>query len=486
MPGIPHIDVLIVGAGLSGICTARHLQDQCPRKTFLILEGREKLGGTWELFKYPGIRSDSDMATLGYRFRPWTGEKLIADGADILSYINEAASETGIPDHIRFNSRVKKAEWSEQNKTWTISVEDSGNKAQIQYTCSFLISCSGYYSYEKGYTPDFRNLEKYQGTFIHPQKWPEDLDYKGKNIVVIGSGATAVTLLPALAQNGANHVTMLQRSPTYYLSAPRTDALQKTLNYILPQKLTYQVVRWKNILAGSLFHQACKRFPDFMKKALIKRVAQALPPDYDIEKHFTPKYRPWDQRLCLVPNGDLFKAIRTGKCSVVTDEIEAFTESGIQLKSGQQLEADIVVSATGLNLLALGNIEIWVGGKKINPADQYTYKSGIMLSGVPNLGIVMGYTNASWTLKADLAAEYMCRLINFMDQRGYCKAVAEYGKDTKRVPFMTGLNSGYIQRAIDQFPSQGEKDPWLIHQNYLKDLRLLRRGKIDDGEIGFE
>ena len=477
-----HLDVLIVGAGLSGIGAACHLQAGCPDKSFAILEARESTGGTWDLFRYPGIRSDSDMYTLGYSFKPWEAAKSIADGSDILSYVRETASEHGIDGRIRVNHRVVAAAWSTADSRWTMEIERGGSAETTHLTCSFLLICSGYYCYEEGYTPDFEGMDRFRGQIVHPQKWSEEIDYDDKRVVVIGSGATAVTLIPAMAEKAA-HVTMLQRSPTYIVSLPAEDPIAKIVRRILPRKAAYSVLRWKNVLMTMFSFELSRRRPAIMKAGLRKDLVRQLPRGYDIDTHFTPSYDPWDQRLCLVPDGDLFKVINSGEASVVTDQIETFTETGIKLVSGAELEADLIVTATGLNLSALGGIELAVDGREIELRETMAYK-GMMLSGVPNLAITIGYTNASWTLKADLTSEYVCRLINHMDERGYSHCVPVRDPSVAEQPFID-FSSGYVLRSIDQFPRQGTVEPWRLHQNYPRDIRLFRRGELEDGAMEF-
>jgi cation diffusion facilitator CzcD-associated flavoprotein CzcO len=478
-----YLDVLIVGAGLSGIGAAWHLQDKCPGKSYAILEARETSGGTWDLFRYPGIRSDSDMYTLGYSFRPWKDAKAIADGPSILSYIREVASDHGIDARIRYGHRVVAASWSTPQARWTVEIEQGPEKRKITISCGFLWMCSGYYDYSGGYTPDFPGIERFGGRVVHPQKWTEDIDYKGKKVVVIGSGATAVTLVPAMAPEAA-HVTMLQRSPTYVVARPAEDSIANRLRRRLPIALAYGLTRWKNVLLGMYFYQLCKRRPDRAKALILKGVRYFLGPDYDIEKHFTPRYNPWDQRLCLVPDADLFRAIRAKQVSVVTDQIEAFTETGIRLKSGSELEADLVVTATGLALQLLGGMIVQVDGKAINPADTLAYK-GMMYSDMPNFAVVSGYTNASWTLKADLVCEYVCRLLNHMQKNGLRQCTPRLDDpDMERLPWVD-FSSGYIQRAADKFPKQGARRPWRLHQNYAKDLMSLRYGSLRDKAMVF-
>ncbi|HZX85950.1 MAG TPA: NAD(P)/FAD-dependent oxidoreductase [Reyranella sp.] len=478
-----YLDVLIVGAGLSGIGAAWHLQDKCPGKSYAILEARETSGGTWDLFRYPGIRSDSDMYTLGYSFRPWKGAKAIADGPSILSYIREVASDHGIDARIRYGHRVVAAKWSTPDARWTVEIEQGPEKRKTTITCSFLWMCSGYYDYSGGYTPEFPGVERFAGRIVHPQEWTEDIDYKGKKVVVIGSGATAVTLVPAMAPEAA-HVTMLQRSPTYVVARPAEDSIANRLRRRLPIGLAYGLTRWKNVLLGMYFYQLCKRRPDRAKALILKGVRYFLGPDYDIEKHFTPRYNPWDQRLCLVPDADLFRAIRAKQVSVVTDQIESFTETGIRLKSGSELEADLVVTATGLALQLLGGMTVEVDGKAINPADTLSYK-GMMYSDVPNFAVVSGYTNASWTLKADLVCEYVCRLLNHMQKNGLRQCTPRLDDpDMERLPWVD-FSSGYIQRGVDKFPKQGARRPWRLHQNYAMDLMSLRYGSVRDKAMVF-
>jgi monooxygenase len=478
-----YLDVLIVGAGLSGIGAAWHLQDKCPGRSYAILEARETSGGTWDLFRYPGIRSDSDMYTLGYSFRPWKDAKAIADGPSILSYIREVATDHGIDARIRYGHRVVAARWSTPQARWTVEIEQGPEGAKTTLTCGFLWMCSGYYDYAAGYTPEFPGIERFQGRIVHPQKWTEDIDYKGKKVVVIGSGATAVTLVPAMAPEAA-HVTMLQRSPTYVVARPAEDSIANRLRRRLPIRLAYGLTRWKNVLLGMYFYQLCKRRPDRAKALILKGVRYFLGPDYDIEKHFTPRYNPWDQRLCLVPDADLFRAIRAKQVSVVTDRIESFTETGIRLKSGSELEADLVVTATGLALQLLGGMTVEVDGKAINPADTLAYK-GMMYSDMPNFAVVSGYTNASWTLKADLVCEYVCRLLNHMQKNGLRQCTPRLDDpDMERLPWVD-FSSGYIQRAADKFPKQGARRPWRLHQNYARDLMSLRYGSVRDRAMVF-
>jgi monooxygenase len=483
-----HFDVLIVGAGLSGIGAGHHLQTNCPARSFAILESRDCIGGTWDLFRYPGIRSDSDMFTLGYSFRPWTEPKAIADGPRILNYVRETAAEEGIDKKIRFNHRVKRASWSSQEARWTVEAERGGAGEGAapeteRFTCNFLLMCSGYYNYAAGYTPEFSGTQNFAGRIVHPQKWTDDVEYAGKRVVVIGSGATAVTLVPELAKK-AEHVTMLQRSPTYVVSRPAQDPFANRLRRNLPSKLAYDLIRWRNVFWGTYFFQLCRRKPDRAKQLILGGVRMALGPDYDIGTHFTPRYNPWQQRLCLVPDGDLFKSIKQGKASVVTSHIDTFTEKGILLKDGNELEADIIVTATGLNLQVLGGLEVAVDGRAVDFAKTLNYK-GMMYSDVPNLASSFGYTNASWTLKCDLTCEYVCRLINYMDRHGH-KSCVPHNVD----PSITELpsvdfTSGYVQRSIAKLPKQGSKRPWRLYQNYALDILTLRFGKVDDGVMQY-
>ena len=477
-----HFDVLIVGAGLSGIGAAYHLQADCPRKTYAILEGRDAIGGTWDLFRYPGIRSDSDMYTLGYAFKPWREAKAIADGPSILKYVRDTAVENGIDRHIRFGHQVKRASWSSADARWTVDAEVGPDRQVVRLTCNFLFMCSGYYDYAEGYTPEFAGTDRFTGRIVHPQKWPEDLDYSGKKVVVIGSGATAVTLVPEMAKT-AGHVTMLQRSPTYVVSRPAEDAAANWLRAKLPAKLAYGITRWRNVLFGMLFFNLARKKPEKTKERIIGMVREHLGPDYDVATHFTPRYNPWDQRLCLVPDADLFDAIKQGSASVVTDHIETFTETGVKLKSGQELAADVVVTATGLKMQLLSGLEVLVDGQRVNMADTMSYK-GMMYSGVPNLASAFGYTNASWTLKCDLTCEYVCRLLNHMERTGRPIATPRADPTVETAPWLD-FSSGYVQRGIAQFPKQGTKKPWKLHQNYALDMMALRFGSVEDGVMQF-
>jgi monooxygenase len=480
---LEHLDVLIVGAGLSGIGAGCHLQANCPGKTFAILEARAAIGGTWDLFRYPGIRSDSDMYTLGYSFRPWEEAKAIADGPSILHYIRDTARDHGIDRKIRFHHRVVRAEWSTAAARWTVEAERTDTQERVRLTCGFLFMCTGYYRYDEGYTPEFEGTERFAGQIVHPQLWPDDLDYAGKRVVVIGSGATAVTLVPAMAQH-AEHVTMLQRSPSYIVSLPARDPLADLLRGALPARVAYPIVRWKNVLLTTLFFQLSRRAPRFIKALIRKGVEKRLPAGYDIDTHFKPRYNPWDQRVCLVPDGDLFEAIGKRRASVVTDRIETFTERGLRLASGAELEADLIVTATGLNLLPLGGMAIAVDGEEVELSETVGYK-GIMFSGVPNLAIAIGYSNASWTLKCDLACQYVCRLLNHMDEHGYRQCTPRAPDPSLPTQAFIDLASGYVLRSIDRFPKQGSRTPWRLHQNYPRDILMLRRGPLQDQGIEF-
>jgi monooxygenase len=481
-----HVDVLIVGAGLSGIGAGYHLQTLCPDRTYAILEGRDDLGGTWDLFRYPGVRSDSDMHTLGYRFKPWTATKAIADGPSILAYLRETAAEFGIDRHIRFGHQLTTAEWSTDEARWTVEAHRTHSGETISLTCSFLFMCSGYYSYKGGYTPSFPGLDRFQGQIVHPQAWPEDLDYRGKRVVVIGSGATAMTLIPAMAET-TSHVTMLQRSPTYVVSRPDTDRLANAMRKVLPEKVAYSLTRSKNVALQQLIYQRTRTQPDKVKAKLISLVEKELGPDYDVDRHFTPSYNPWDQRLCLVPNSDLFEAIRSGKASVVTDEIATFTEAGIELESGEVLEADIVITATGLAMVTLGEMDFVVDGEPVDFSQTWTYK-GFAYSDIPNLASSFGYINASWTLRADLTCEYVCRLLNHMTQTGTVQSTPRLRASDRSMPerpWIDGFTSGYMQRAMHLLPKQGDHEPWINPQNYGQDKKMFRKSPVDDGVMRF-
>ncbi|MGP0110987.1 MAG: flavin-containing monooxygenase [Acidimicrobiales bacterium] len=477
-----HVDVLILGAGLSGIGAACHLQTDRPGTTYAILEAREVSGGTWDLFRYPGVRSDSDMFTLGYAFQPWREPKAIADGPSILHYIRDTARQYGVDRHITYRRRAVSASWSSAEARWTVEFEHADTGDIDQMTCGFLWGNTGYYRYDEGYRPTFPGEERFGGRIVHPQHWPEDLDWAGKRIVVIGSGATAVTLVPALAET-AGHVTMLQRSPTYIVSVPGRDMVADALRRVLPAKVAHALIRWKNVALTMLSYQLSRRNPKMMRGAIRKGVVRALPEGYDVDTHFNPRYSPWDQRLCLVPDGDLFEAISAGRASVVTDTIDTFTEDGIRLASGDELATEIVITATGLQMLLLGGITLEVDGRPVDTGSTVAYK-GLMLCGVPNLALTFGYTNASWTLKADLTADYVCRLLDTMEERGIrqCTPVAPDPSQPTE-PFLD-FSSGYVTRAIADLPKQGTTAPWRLHQNYALDTLLLRFGKVDD-EIVF-
>jgi len=478
-----HLDVLVVGAGLSGIGAGHYLQAECPWASYAIFEARDAIGGTWDLFRYPGIRSDSDMYTLGYSFRPWTGEKSIADGASILQYIKDTAAVEGIDKKIRFNHRITKADWSTPEARWHVTAERTDTGETIELTAGFIFSCSGYYRYDHGYQPDFAGLDSFKGQVVHPQAWPEDLDYAGKRVVVIGSGATAVTLIPSLAETAA-HVTMLQRSPTYIVSMPAKDPIARLLQRLLPAHWSGPAIKWFKAVTTQGSYVLSKRRPALMKRLLRKGIERQLPKGYDVDTHFTPRYNPWDQRLCLVPNGDLFKAISDGSASVVTDTIDTFTETGIRLHSGTELPADIVVTATGLELLFIGGIEASVDGHPVDLPNRLTYK-GMMLEDVPNFALAVGYTNASWTLKCDLTCQYVTRLLNHMRETGLRQCTAVNRDSSVTAKPLLGLSSGYITRSADKFPKQGSRFPWQVHQSYLRDYRALRIKGIHDDAMEF-
>ena len=479
-----NYDVVIVGAGISGIGAAYNIQKSCPEKSFAIFEGRENIGGTWDLFKYPGIRSDSDMHTMGFRFKPWTNAKTIADGPSILEYLNEAADENNLREKIQFETKVKTAQWDSSSATWRLGI-DKGEQGQLEdVTCKILYLCGGYYNYDQGYLPEFKGYDKFEGQLIHPQHWPEDLNYENKKVVVIGSGATAVTIVPAMAEK-VSKITMLQRSPTYYMSAPDQRPFDGIIKKFTSDKLGYFLIRWKNILLGRFFVSQVKNKPEKWKNMLIDGVKQHLGEDYDIETHFTPKYQPWDQRLCFVPNGDMFEAIKNGKAEVVTDTIDSFTKDGILLDSGNKIDADIIVTATGLNMQLLNGIDITIDNQKLDISERIQYKT-MMFSEVPNLIATFGYTTASWTLGADLTSEYACKLINLMDSKEMDYFYPEAGPDVVGNGDFLDLNSGYIQRVAHQLPKQGSRDPWINTQNYLKDLFQVRFKSIEDSDLKFK
>lgn len=483
-----NFDVLIIGAGLSGIGAGARLRMDCPGKTFAILEGREASGGTWDLFRYPGVRSDSDMYTLGYRFRPWRDGKAIADGPAILNYIRETAREYDLDKEIRYGHRVRRAEWDSAEAKWTVEVETEASPQSHEgtgtthFTCNFLYLCTGYYRYEEGYTPDWPGFARYKGTLVHPQKWPEDLDYAGKRVLVIGSGATAVTLVPAMAEKAA-HVTMLQRSPTYIISMPSSDKIANALRAVLPEKAAYMLARWKNVFRQMFFYELSRKRPAIMKRLIAKGVEKEVGHDA-AETHFKPTYNPWDQRLCIVPDSDLFASIREGRASVATGNIETFTETGVRLEGGEEINADIIVTATGLVLKIMAGLELVVDGETVDLSKKLAYK-GMMYNDVPNLAQAFGYTNASWTLKCDLTSEYVCRMIKYMDDNGYAYCAPRVSDAAVKPEPVLDFNSGYVLRALHELPSQGSKPPWRLHQNYVKDLRMLRYGRLEDGTMEF-
>ncbi len=482
--GTEHYDVIIVGAGLSGIDAAYHLQTFCKNKSFVIYEGRDNIGGTWDLFKYPGIRSDSDMQTFSFGFKPWKDSKSIADADTIMTYLKEAVEEYDLEKHIRYNHFIQKAEWSTENCQWTITGKKKKSGEVFKATCHFFFICTGYYDYDEGYTPDFKGLENYKGRFVHPQKWTEDIEYENKKVVVIGSGATAVTLVPVLAEKAA-HVVMLQRTPTYILSRPLEDRLSNLFHRFLPVKVAHFLGRWKNVLLQMYLYRISRKRPEMVKKYIMDQIRKVMGPDYDVDQHFNPDYAPWDQRLCAVPDNDLFLSIKGGKSSVITHHIDTFTEKGIRLKSGEELEADLIVSATGLKIKVSGGIEFIVDGKKMENRNLISYK-GIMLKDIPNAAAVTGYTNASWTLKADLVCEYVTRLLNHMDKNGKKMCTPRTKDENMKTEPVIDFSSGYILRALDQLPKQGSEFPWKLHQNYIKDMFILRYRNLEDGFLVFE
>jgi len=479
--GNEHFDVIIMGAGLSGIGAAYRLQTRCPGRSYAVFEARPQIGGTWDLFRYPGIRSDSDMFTLGYPFRPWKEAKAIADGPSILNYIRETAHDYGIDRHIRFDHRVTAANWSPDDSLWHITVESNG--AALNYTCNFLYGCTGYYRYDEGYQPKFPGVADYRGQFVHPQHWPEALDYAGKRVVVIGSGATAVTLVPAMSHT-AGHVTMLQRSPTYIMTLPAHDPIADVVRRVLPENAAHGVLRWKNILLSLGVFELSRFAPELTKRVIRHGAEKNLPPGYDLDTHFKPRYQPWDQRLCLVPDSDLFHAISAGRASIVTGEIDTFTATGIRLKSGEELPADIVVSATGLQMLALGGVHLSVNGAPVDPGHSFVYK-GVMLSNVPNFAFCVGYTNASWTLRADLSSTFVCRVLEHMQRHQYHTVVPACDIARLDPKPLLDFNSGYVLRAIADLPKQASQKPWFIRQNYIRDAITMKLGRVDDGVLQF-
>ena len=478
-----HLDVAVVGAGLSGIGAGCYLQTKVPWASYAIFEARDAMGGTWDLFRYPGIRSDSDMFTLGYSFRPWDGEKAIAEGDSILRYIKATAAEYGVDERIRYRHRILRADWSDAESRWHVTAERVGEGTTVEFTCSFLFACAGYYRYDHGYLPEFAGIDDYRGTLVHPQQWPDDLDVAGKRVVVIGSGATAITLVPALADR-ADHVVMLQRSPSYVGAAPARNPIDDLLRKVLPQRAAGPAIRWMHALFLQGFYQVSRRHPELVKRLYRARLGRELPSGYDIGTHFTPRYDPWDQRFCLAPDGDLFAAIRQGTAEVVTDRIERFTPGGILLESGTELEADVVVTATGLEVQFLGGAALSVDGEALDLPSKLTYK-GMMLEDVPNFAFAVGYTNASWTLKVDLTCDYVCRILDHMRRQGWGKVVpVADGADSTGEPVM-GLNSGYIQRAAHLLPRQGARFPWRVHQSFLRDYRAMKLSGVEGDGLVF-
>jgi cation diffusion facilitator CzcD-associated flavoprotein CzcO len=473
-----HFDVLIVGAGLSGIGAAYRLQTECPAKSYAILEGRTSSGGTWDLFRFPGVRSDSDMFTLGYPFRPWEHDQAIAGGSTILDYIRATAIEFGIDGRIRYQHRVVRASWDSTRSRWTVGAEVGDSRESRSFTCSFLYMCSGYYSYEGGYRPNFPGEDRFPGPIVHPQQWPENLDYDGKQVVVIGSGATAVTLLPAMAER-AGHVTMVQRSPTYILPLPSVDPIARALRRVGPMSMAGRAARWKNVVMALAFYQFCRRRPDRAKRMLSEAARRQLPDGYHLDPDFSPRYNPWDQRMCIVPDGDLFEAIKAGKASIATDDIDTFTEGGVRLQSGRHVDADLIVTATGLQLVPCGNVQLDIDGMPVEAGDRFMYR-GFMLSDVPNLAVCIGYTNASWTLRADLTSRSVCRLINRMDREGHAQVVPRLSEPGTRPRPLLDLTSGYVQRAAAALPKQGDRPPWRLRQNYVLDFLSARFGDITE------
>ena len=481
-----HFDVIVIGAGISGIGAAYHLQTMSPKSTYQILEGRADFGGTWDLFRYPGIRSDSDMHTLGYRFKPWTADKSIADGPRILDYLKETITENSIDKKIRYNQQVSKAQWSSEDSQWSLTVTDTVSGDVKIFTCGYLFMCSGYYSYKQGFTPEFAGIDQFKGKVVHPQQWPKDLDYKNKRVVVIGSGATAMTLVPAMA-NDVAQITLLQRSPTYVISRPSVDPFAKRMRRIWPKKIAYALTRIENTTRQQELYKLCREAPEGVKSVLIDAVRTELGAGFDVDKHFTPTYKPWDQRMCLVPDSDLFVALRSDKAKIVTDTIKSFTETGIQLDSGEHLEADIVVTATGLNLCTLGEMEFVVDSQPVDFAKTWTYK-GFAFSGIPNLASSWGYINASWTLRADLTCEYVCRLLNHMRKTKTKACTPTLREEDLAMParnWLEGFTSGYMKRMMHKMPRQGDHEPWINPQNYELDKKMFRKSPVDDGVMLF-
>jgi monooxygenase len=477
------IDLVIVGAGLSGVGAAYHLKDKCPHLNYTILESRASIGGTWDLFKYPGVRSDSDMYTLGFSFNPWKNPKAIADGKAILKYIHETVDDFGIRDSIQFNKKVTAASWKTENKQWSLEITDSQANSIEILNCNFLFMCSGYYNYDKGYEPEFKNTDAFKGIKIHPQKWDTSLNYTDKKIVIIGSGATAVTLLPKLAEK-AKHVTMLQRSPTYLLNMPSEDKVANFIKKILPSKIAHSIIRWKNIFLSMILYQVSRRYPNVIKNGLIKYIKGQLGDKYD-DQNFNPTYNPWDQRLCIVPDNDLFESLKTEKAEIVTDTIKSFTENGIMLNSGKSLEADIIITATGLNVQLFGGMKVTVDGKLLDTSKAHAYK-GVMLSGVPNMAMALGYTNASWTLKCDLNCLFVTKVLNHMEDHNYSFCTPVFDHENLKSERLLDFDAGYVLRANDILPKQGSKAPWKVHQNYFKDLTSLKFSSITDKYLVFK
>ena len=478
------VDVIIIGAGISGIGAACHLKRNCPKKSFLVLEGRNKIGGTWDLFKYPGIRSDSDMYTFAYKFSPWTHKNTISDGKTILKYLNDTSSKFDLENNIKYNHWIDEISWNSSKKEWTVFGVDKEKNKKIEYKCKFLMSCTGYYDYDNGYTPDFKGLENFKGKFIHPQKWTNDIDYLNKDVIVIGSGATAITLIPSLSEK-AKHVTMLQRSPTYLMNLPRVDKFTNFLFRLTPSKFAHFISRWKYIIRQIYFYGISKGRPKEVKAFIKNEIKNSLSKGFDVEKHFNPKYDPWDERVCVVVDNDLFESINQGKCTVVTENIKSFNKNGILLESGKELKADLVISATGLKLKFMGGIKIKIDNKTIDPSKLVSYK-GMMLQDIPNATVVFGYTNASWTLKIDLVCEYFCRILNHMDKNELKSFVPKINDENLEIEPSIGLNSGYVKRAQKFLPKQGKKYPWKLNQNYIKDMFSLKFKKIEDEYIYFK
>lgn len=481
-----HTDVAIIGAGISGISMAVHLQDECPDRTFVMLEGRDDIGGTWDLFQYPGIRSDSDMHTLGFAFKPWKHEKSIADGPSIMAYLRETMDEHQLRQSLRLNTRVERAEWDSATSTWTLTAKRSDTGETVQYTCNFLAVCAGYYSYRGGFDPEFAGRSDFAGQIVHPQAWPENLDYSGKRVVVIGSGATAVTIVPAMTDKAA-HVTMLQRRPTYVVARPDHDAINDALRKVLPERVAYAITRRKNVILGRYFYESARKKPEKAKAMILGGVRKALGPEYDVQKHFTPEYNPWEERMCLLPNGDLFTAIKSGKADVVTDTIERFDRTGIQLTSGAHLDADIIVTATGLNVVNLGEMEVFVDGEHVDFSQRWTYR-GMGYSDVPNLISTFGYINASWTLRADLTSRYVCKVLKYMKTLGAVQATPRLrtmDRNMQPRPWVQGFNPGYLNRVMHLMPKQGDREPWMNVQDYKKELRTIGRTGASDGVMEY-